>query len=211
MKLCEPSKLGETHVIHRRHMVAGLGAFAAGAPALAASTPFRPLFDGKTLDGWDQVGVANWTIKDGVLSADKGKGDGTAGFLLTKADYRDFDLRAELWVSEEANSGIFIRCTNRTDITSTNAYEVNIFDTRPDPAYGTGGIVGVAKVAPPMPKAGGKWSVMRIIAQGDAFTVIFDDQKTVDGARDAKLATGGIALQYVTGTVRFRRVDIRTL
>jgi hypothetical protein len=197
-------------MIHRRHLVAGLGAVSLGAPALAAQAPYRPLFDGKSLDGWDRVGVANWTIADGVLSADKGAGDGTAGFLLSKVSYRDFDLRAEFWVSEDANSGIFIRCTNRTDITSSNAYEVNIFDTRPDPTYGTGGIVNVGKVAPPMPKAGGKWNVMRIVATGDAFTVILNDRTTVDGVRDDKLREGAIALQYGAGVVRFRRVDIRT-
>ena len=50
-------------------------------------------------------------------------------------------------------------------IDSKVCYEVNIFDKRPDPTYGTGAIVDVAKVDP-MPKAGGKWNTFEITAQG---------------------------------------------
>ena len=38
--------------------------------------------------------------------ADKG-----SGFLVSKEAYTDFQLRVEFWVDEDANSGIFIRCT----------------------------------------------------------------------------------------------------
>ena len=45
--------------------------------------------------------------------------------------------------------------SDRKKITPFNSYEVNIFDKRPDPDYGTGAIVNFAKVSP-MPKAAGK-------------------------------------------------------
>lgn len=189
----------------RRRFIAGLALTSVAAPALAQAR-LRPMFDGKTLNGWDRIGDVNWRVEDGAIVADKGAG----GFLMSKDDYRDFDLRAELWVSPDANSGIFIRCVNRKEIVGGSAYEVNVYDTRPDPSYGTGAIVNVAKVSP-MPKAGGKWNVMEISARGDAFTVIFNGQKTVDGARDDKLATGGIALQYGSGVVKFRKVEVRTI
>ena len=32
------------------------------------------LFDGKSLDGWNQIGDSNWKVADGVLVADKGNG-----------------------------------------------------------------------------------------------------------------------------------------
>ena len=190
-------------MIDRRNVVVGLATSALATPALAQGA-FKPLFDGKTLDGWSRIGEANWSVGEGMISADKGAG----GFLVSKDSYRDFDLRAELWVSDDANSGIFIRCTNRAEITSSNAYEVNVFDQRPDPSYGTGAIVGVAKVSP-MPKAGGKWNTMEITARGDTFTVVFNGQKTVDGARNATNAEGAIGLQYGAGVVRFRKVEIR--
>ena len=70
--------------------------------------------------------------------------------------------------------------------------------------------MGVAKVSP-MPKAGGRWSTMRITARGDAFTVVFNGQKTVDGAKDGAHAEGAVALQYGAGVVKFRKVEIRSL
>ena len=48
------------------------------------------LFDGKSLDGWDQIGDSNWKVADGALVADKGN-----GFLVSKNSYGDFQLRAE--------------------------------------------------------------------------------------------------------------------
>ncbi len=169
------------------------------------------LLDGKSLDHFDQIGDANWTITDGAAVADKG-----SGFLITKESYGDFQIRAEFWVDEDANSGIFIRATDTKKVTAENAYEVNIFDKRPDPSYGTGAIVNVAKVDP-MPKAGGKWNTYEITAKGDTFTVTLNGQKTVDGAKNAKHANGHVALQYAPGVVKdkgivkFRKVEIKKL
>jgi hypothetical protein len=190
-------------MIDRRNVVLGFAGASLATPAMAQAG-YRQLFDGKSLKGWTAVGDANWSIQDGAVSADKG----ASSFLVSEGSYRDFDLIAEFWVSPEANSGIFIRCSDRARITAANAYEVNIFDTRPDPSYGTGGIVNVAKVSP-MPKAGGRWNEMRISAHGDAFSVILNGQKTVDGARDGAHAEGPIGLQYGAGVVKFRKVAIR--
>ena len=140
----------------------------------------------------------------------------------TKNTYTDYQIRAEFWIDGEANSGIFIRCTDPEKIGSASAYEVNIWDSRPDPTYGTGAIVNVGKVNP-MPHAAGKWNVYEITAKGSTFTVTLNGQKTVDGAQDAKFATGKIALQHGlglkdakgvesdTGVVKFRKVEIKPL
>ena len=52
------------------------------------------LFDGKSLNAWDQVGDANWTIVDGAVQATEGKG----GHLVSKEPFGDFELTAEFWV-----------------------------------------------------------------------------------------------------------------
>jgi hypothetical protein len=166
------------------------------------------LFDGKTLDHWNRLGEANWTIVDGVVQADKKVGEGGA-YLVSKDAYTDFQLRVEFWVDPAANSGVFIRCTDPHKITSTTAYEVNIFDTRPDPSYGTGAIVNVAKVDP-MPKAGGQWNTFEITAKGPQLTVVLNGTKTVD-TQDRQFASGPIALQYGAGVVKFRTVEIKPL
>ena len=71
---------------------------------------------------------------------------------------REHTLRAEFWADHTTNSGIFIRVSNPPKIEAVSSYEVNIFDQRPDPVYGTGAIVDVAKVVP-MPK-GRRWPHM---------------------------------------------------
>jgi len=177
---------------------------------------FTTLFDGKNLDNFNKVGDANWRIEDGSVVADRGN-----GFLVTKDAYGDVQIRAEFWVGPDANSGIFIRATDAEKITATNAYEVNIWDDRPEKDYGTGAIVGVAKVDP-MPRATGKWNVYEITAKGDTFTVVLNGQKTVEG-KDGKHASGVIALQHGLGNkdaqgnvndkgvVKFRKVEIKKL
>ena len=186
----------------------------AGAAALAGSlvgcagiggAPWVTLLDGSSLAGWTPVGAGHWSIVDGTVQGL----NGTAGFLVSKDSYSDFEIRAEFWADDKANSGIFIRCQDRASITADNSYEVNIFDQRPDPTYGTAAIVNIAKVIP-MPKAGGRWNTFEITAKGDQLVVVFNGQKTVD-VRDSKHRSGPIALQSAAGTIRFRKVQIRTL
>jgi hypothetical protein len=169
----------------------------------AAGATWRTLFDGSSLAGWTQVGDANWQLQDAAVAADTG-----TGFLLTAASYADFDLDLEFWVTPDANSGVFIRCANPSEIGAATCYEVNIFDQRPDPTYRTGGIVEVAS-----PKViietGDKWNHYEISARGRHLVVKLNGETTVD-TNDDKLASGPFALQYGAGRVMFRNVRIRT-
>ncbi len=169
-----------------------------------AAAGWTTLFDGSSLDGWNAVGNANWALADGGVQANSG-----SGFLVTKASYGDFQLRLEFWVDDDANSGVFIRCSDPQKIGADNAYEVNIFDKRPDPAYRTGGIVNVAKPLS-MINTGGRWNTYEITAQGSRLTVTLNGTRTVDVEHKGH-ARGPIALQYGAGTVKFRNVQIRAL
>ena len=175
------------------------------APAIAR-TGFETLLDGRSLAGWTRVGEPAWRVGHGAVSADAGP----ATFLVSNGSYRDFELRVEFWVSDDANSGVFIRCASRTEISATACYEVNIYDTRPDPTYGTGAIVNVAPVSP-MPRAGGHWNLMVIVARGNTLSVTLNGRRTVEAARDSAHREGPFALQRAAGTVRFRRIEIRRL
>jgi len=171
----------------------------------SADAGYTTLFDGSDLNQWKPVGNANWRLQDGLLLADLG-----SGFLLTRQNYQDFQLKVDFWVDPSANSGIYVRLTDLQNITATNAYEVNIYDQRPDPSFGTGAIVDVAKVSP-MPKAGGQWNSYDITFKGDRMVVYLNGEKTVD-TRDSRLsAAGPIALQYDKGVVRFRSIKIKPL
>lgn len=166
------------------------------------------LVDGsRGLDNFNRVGEANWSAADGAIQASAGGKD--PAYLVTKSSYKDFVMRVEFWSSDDANSGIFMRCQNPAVITDETCYEANIFDQRPDPSYGTGAIVKVAKVDP-MPKAGGKWNTYDITLRGTRLVLVLNGVKTAE-VDDSKLASGPIALQWGRGTIRFRKVEIRPL
>jgi hypothetical protein len=175
--------------------------------ASQADAGWSTLFDGNSnLNQWTLVGDANWRIQDGALQADFLRSK-TPSYLVTKTTYQNIDIRAEVWVDSQTNSGIFIRCQQADKIGADSCYEINIWDTRPDPSYGTGAIVDVAKVSP-MPRAGGQWNTLEISAQSDQLVVKLNGQVTAQ-ARDGKHAKGYLALQYGSGIVKFRKVQIR--
>jgi hypothetical protein len=187
-------------------------AFAAIQLATRASSQtgegWTTLLDSKNMGDWNQVGESNWRLEDGAVVADKRTSKDTA-HLVSKTSYKNFQVYVEFWASDDANSGVFLRCQDATKITATNCYEVNIYDQRKDPTYGTGGIVNFAEVNP-MPKAGGKWNTFEITARGRQITVVLNGQKTVE-LNNGLFAEGPITLQYGEGVIKFRKVAIKPL
>jgi hypothetical protein len=173
------------------------------------------LIDGdKGLENWNRIGDANWRAEGGAIVADRGKG----GFLVSKDSYTDFEIYAEFWADTDTNSGIFLRASDPNKIGADNSYEVNIWDIRPDPTYGTGAIVNIAAVPVPIVhKAGGKWNTFEISAKGTTLTVKFNGAVTAL-TRNSKHASGPIALQYgfgvkgaTGGPIKWRKVQIKPL
>ncbi len=180
---------------------------ASPAPAAAATDAddgWVTLFDGTNLDGWNMVGDATWEIVNDYV-----EGSGEAGFLVTDVDYDNFEVQLEFFVNVEANSGVFVRCQDPGLIAADNCYEVNIFDTRPDQTYRSGGIVNFAAPAAII-NTGGRWNAYEIVADGSNLRVTLNGQLTVD-IEDETYTTGPIALQYGSGTVMFRNVRVREL
>jgi hypothetical protein len=172
--------------------------------ATAQRAEWTTLFDGSSLDRWNAIGSANWALADRAVGANDGN-----GFLVSDRSYDDFELRLEFWVDEPANSGIFIRCADPSSVNDRNCYEVNIYDTRADQTYRTGGIVHLA--APNVViSSGGQWNTYHITAQGSRLIVSLNGDEMVD-TTDDQFSSGPFALQYAAGTVRFRNVQIRAL
>ena len=173
------------------------------------------LIDGeKGMENFDRIGDANWRTEAGAIVADNGKG----GHLVSKGSYKDFEIRAEFWAATDTNSGIFIRASDRKTVGSATSYEINIWDIRPDPKFGTGAIVDVAAVPVPITNlVGGKWNVMEITAKGTQLTVRLNGATTVD-VRDNKFTEGPFTLQYGGGVkgarggpIKWRKVQVRSL
>jgi hypothetical protein len=154
-------------------------------------------------------GDADWSAQDGAIQATKGGKD--ASYLVSREVYGDFEMRVEMWVGDEStNSGVFVRCQDRAKIDAETCYEFNIWGRRPDPTYGSGAIVNVAPVGQPVPLTGGRWNTLVLTARGERLTFVLNGQKTSEGT-NPRLARGPFALQWGSGTVKFRKVEIRPL
>jgi hypothetical protein len=180
----------------------------AGCSMTGSGSGWTTLIDGeKGLENFDRFRSADWKAQDGAIQATSGGKD--PAYLVTRQSYKDFEMRVEFWSSDNANSGIFMRCQDVKNINDESCYEANIFDQRPDPSYGTGAIVKVAKIAE-MQKAGGKWNTYEITMKGPRLVVVLNGQKTVD-VQDSKFASGPFALQWGRGVIKWRKVQIRPL
>jgi len=170
----------------------------------AQADGWTTLFDGKTLKGWSMVGNANWEVVDGVIQATSGNGD-----LVSTVSYSDVQIVVEFWADDDANSGVFFRCTDLKTINAKTAYEAQIFDKRPDPEFRTGALTFIARPAATI-DTGGKWNTYDITARGSRLTLTLNGTQMVD-VQDTKFARGPIALQRTAGVVKFRSVRVRTL
>ncbi|HEX2255666.1 MAG TPA: DUF1080 domain-containing protein [Afifellaceae bacterium] len=179
-------------------------------PPAAAQTGegWVTLLDENNMGEWNRVGETNWRMEEGAVVADNKTSEGNA-YLVSPESYKDFELYVEFWASDDANSGIFFRCSNPESIGDRSCYEANIFDQRSDPSYGTGAIVRHVEVDP-MPKAGGQWNTYEITAQGRDITVVLNGEETAK-LRSQLFEEGPFALQHGAGTIKFRKVAIKPL
>lgn len=194
----------------RTTLLAALVALA-GCSTLNVGGGWVTLIDGgRGMENFTNMGGANWHAEGDAIVADSRPGKEPTYYLATKETYRDFQVRAEFWVSDDANSGLYVRCTDARPMTDRTCHEANIFDKRPDPSYATGAIVWLVKAPVPVPHTGGQWNTMEVTARGHHMEVVLNGVKTAvtDEAREVD---GVIGLQYAGGTVKFRKLQIRRL
>lgn len=126
------------------------------------------LFDGKDLSAWTNGNgkeEAGWTVKKGIMTVDKSKGD-----IKTKEKFGSFQLHLEWRVPEgitgesqaRGNSGVFLQ----------DKYEVQILDNYQNETYVNGMVGSIYKQTPPMANAmrkPGEWNVFDIIYTAPVF------------------------------------------
>ncbi|MCC6785005.1 MAG: DUF1080 domain-containing protein [Planctomycetes bacterium] len=87
---------------------------AAPKPApIAVPTPWRSLFDGKSLEGWTTSGgrydgTARWTVEDGAIVGRVGDKQ-SGGLLYTTQAWHSFDFKARTRIDWPFDSGVFVR------------------------------------------------------------------------------------------------------
>jgi Domain of Unknown Function (DUF1080) len=211
------------------------------AAASAADAPFKPMFDGKTLNGWEVCnGSATYTIEKGVITGTTAEGSPNS-FLCTKREYGDFVLEFDVMTDPALNSGVQLRSHRYPDertVTVNNGtemvqrkqpkgrvhgYQVEIAN---EAAKQNGSIYDEArrgwiarmKAGDPGVKAyhDNQWNHYRVEAKGDNIKTFVNGVPCVD-LRDPLDQSGFIALQVhqfkgdKPAHVRFRNVRIQDL
>jgi 3-keto-disaccharide hydrolase len=167
----------------------------AGAAVLRAEEGFTPLFNGKTLDGW-QGGKDGYVVQDeSIVSQPRGSGN-----LATVKEYGDFHLKFEFKLTAGANNGIGIRVPSeepgqRID-PAYKGMEIQVLDDASDrykniqPWQHHGSVYGVVPAKTGFLKPAGEWNSEEIIARGKQITVVLNGTTIVD-ADIAKASENG--------------------
>lgn len=152
---------------------------AAGDDAVKAkANGGRPLFDGKTLDGWKHVGPGKMVVEDGAIRTVGGMG------LLWYPGERFGDCKIRVvyrTTSEASNSGVFVRIAEEPKdewYAVHHGYEVQICDGT-DEFHRTGAVYSMSK-ALAAPGRVGEWNTMEITLRGRRIEVTLNGEKVQD-------------------------------
>jgi len=186
--------------------------------ALAAEEGFVPLFDGKSLDGW-QGDAKLWSVEDGaIVGSTKDVTLQQNSFLSTTKSYKNFVLKVEFKLGNH-NSGVQFRSEQREDHVVAG-YQADIADNQHMGILyeerGRGILVKVDPEAVAKHVKEGGWNEYVITCDGPRITQVLNGFTTVDytetSAEGAK--EGIIAFQVHKGPemkVWFRNVRIQEL
>jgi type 1 glutamine amidotransferase len=201
-----------------RHMLGGIRWASGDSQAdCRPETGYTPLFDGSSLDGWQQAGPGSFSVEDGTLHSHGGMG------LLWYADtsFQSYSLKLDWKMAGDDNSGVFVGFPPSNDPWSAvnKGYEIQI-DASDVPEKTTGSVYSFqsadlaardAALNPP-----GEWNTYEIRVEGERLRVwlngrLINDYTNTDP--DRSLAQGHIGIQnHGDGDqVSFRNIRIKEL
>jgi hypothetical protein len=204
--------------VHRMLVALTLLAFACGTAGAAQDASdnarWKPIWDGKSLNGWHKIGSGEWKIENGVLiGAHPNEKDQEFGHLVSDKQYKDFTVRV-VFNAVKGNSGFYFH------IAKAGFSGVTGFQAEIDATKDVGGIYetnGRAWVSQPKPEDIKKffkpqdWNEMIVSAHGPYYVVKVNGTTVVDIKDDKGRKEGHFALQvhgsqYVQ--VMFKSIDI---
>jgi len=195
----------------------------------SAQSDWRPLFDGRTLEGWEHVGPGKFVVEDGILRTQGGMGllwyaREKLGNCVLRVVYKT--------ANDHSNSGVYIRIADRPAdpwYAVHHGFEVQIMD-RGSSGHSTGSIYTFAKAAAE-PFKSGEWNTLEVTLKGQTIVTKINGvqvaefdagdlkadapDKTGEGdpARGPRPELGYIGLQNhdEDSVVSFKEVSVRPL
>jgi serine/threonine protein kinase len=188
--------------------------------ATIASTPstagWTSLFNGRDLTGWTPQGYNGWTVAGGELV-----GRTTAnspGWLMSDAEYDDFEFEGEYKLGPDSNSGVFFRAWPEGKVSGGDFQELQLLDDN-SPKFSntrsnarTGAIYGFAAPSPEVRPPAGQWHKFRLaVFKDNARIWINGVQVVATQLADGKRARGRLGFQLYPDEVSFRNLRVREL
>jgi hypothetical protein len=189
------------------------------------SEGFKPIFDGKSLEGW--AGAAqNYEVKNGAIVC-KPK---TGGVVYYNKEFSDFMARVEFRLPPAGNNGLAIRYPGTGDTAYNGMCELQILDdgherySKLDPRQAHGSAYGMVPAKRGYLRPTGEWNFEEVTVKGSKIkvelngTVILDTDLSkvteymANSAHPGKERTSGFFGFAGHGDpVEFRNVSIKTL
>jgi hypothetical protein len=147
---------------------------------------WKPLFDGKSLQGWHsfkkhETPTQGWVIEAGVLHH-LAKGGG--GDLVSESTYDQFELEWDWKIAPGGNSGVKYFITEERKQAIGHEYQLIDDERHADAKIGpdrtTGALYDVIPPRNAHPHAAGEWNTSRIVVRGKHVEHWLNGTKTVE-------------------------------
>ncbi len=158
---------------------------------------WKPIWDGKTLNGWHVIGKGEWQIADGVIRGANKKEEKEFGHLVTDKRFSDFTVRLK-YRAVKGNSGLYFR-VDEAGFSGVSGFQAEI-----DAEKDAGGLYetnGRSWVSQPKPEDVKKWfrpqewNTMTVSARGGRIVVNVNGHQSAELRNDPGRAEGHLALQ----------------
>jgi len=199
------------------------------SPLFSQDEGWVALFNGTSLDGWRaSQNPATWSVKNGWIETNGERSHLFYQGSVANANFKNFELKAEVMTSPNSNGGIFFHSALRPTDFPDKGFEVQVFNTklRPgafDEPRKTGSLIGMRNVYKPLAKDD-EWIQMHILVRGNNVQIRVNDTLVVDYNEpdppirvnkevERVLGSGTFALQaHDPGAqVRYRNILVRPL
>jgi len=175
---------------------------------------WKPIFDGKSLQGWHTLPGGKWEVENGVIVGTSSKSEKRHGLLVTDRRYGDFTARLK-FKAVKGNSGFYFRADEVESNVGVHGFQAEIDATNDvGGLYETGGRAWVVKPKPEDVKKWFKpqqWNEMTVSAHGRRIVVHVNGRKTAELKNDEGRLEGHLALQLHAGQdmhVMFKDIEV---
>lgn len=151
------------------------------ANQMLAEPGFKPVFNGRNLDGWEGP-VNNYQVKDGAIVCKPGLG----GTIYYHQPWSDFIVRFEFKLPPGGNNGLAIRYPGKGDTAYVGMCELQVLDNsaakyaRLDSRQYHGSAYGMAAAKRGFQQPVGEWNYQEVTVQDSTIQVVLNGTAILD-------------------------------